>query len=169
MMSRKEKIILGIDPGTVVTGYAILRLEESLCIALDYGCVRPPLKAKLSDRYLIISNALDRIIAQHEPHELAIESQFVGKNPQSALKLAQARVLAIVAAKKRGMLVYEYTPKEVKKAIGNGKASKTHVKELVSMLLGLSQIPNSDAADALAVAFSHANRSRFSPAFDKEI
>ena len=153
-------IILGIDPGTRVTGYALLRKEERRFILLDYGCVRPPASLKLSDRYLVLFNAVDRLIELHAPTELAVESQFIPdtckKNIQGVLKLGMARGIALIAAKKRGLRVFEYSPAEAKKAVvGNGRASKSQVQGMVKSLLALSLLPPEDAADALALAICH--------------
>jgi crossover junction endodeoxyribonuclease RuvC len=169
-MNKVPEIIIGIDPGTRVTGYGIIRLQGSSYVALDYGCITPPVKAKLSDRYLIIFNALEIILERYKPEVLVVESQYVGKNVKSALTLGQARGTAIIAAKRRGMAVYEYSPTSVKKAVGSGRASKVQVQELVKMLLGLEVLPEpADAADALAVALCHSNTVRYGCSLDKEI
>lgn len=165
-----EKIIIGIDPGTRVTGYGVIALKGSSCVAIDYGCICPPPKAKLSDRYLIIFNALELLLKRYQPDALAVESQFFGVNAQSSLKLGQARGVAMVVAKRLGIAIYEYTPTSVKKAVGKGNASKHQVQELVKLLLGLPVIPEPfDAADALAVALCHSNAVRYSQFIDKEI
>lgn len=169
-MKKHPEIIIGIDPGTRVTGYGIIRLQGNKYVAMDYGCIIPPVKAKLSDRYLIIFDALELILEQYKPEALVVEAQYVGKNVKSALTLGQARGMAIIAAKRKGIAVYEYSPTSVKKAVGSGRASKAQVQELVKMLLGLQVLPEpADAADALAVALCHSNAVRYSCAFDREI
>jgi len=171
-MSSKEQpnTIIGIDPGTRVTGYGVIRLQGNSYRAIDYGCICPPTTLKLSERYLIIFNALETILNRYEPDALAIESQYVGKNAQSALKLGQARGVAMVVAKRKGITIYEYPPSSIKKAVGSGKASKEQVKELVKMMLGLEALPQpSDAADALAIALCHSNAVSFCSFMDREI
>ena len=152
-------IILGIDPGTLITGYGLIKIEHDGYRALDYGCIRPPLKMKLTDRYLIIHNAIDELLAKHQPDVLVVESQYVHKNVQSAIKLGMARGVILIAAKKRGIAVFEYYPTQAKLAVsGSGKASKSQVQRMVQMLLKLPTLPQpEDAADALALAICHAN------------
>lgn len=151
-------IIIGIDPGTRVTGYGIIEVQGTVYRVLDYGCVRPPANAKLSDRYLILFNAIEELLQQYSPDALAVETQYVDKNVQSAIKLGMARGVAIIAAKRRGLSVFEYTPSKAKSAVvGNGKASKQQVQGMVKLLLQLQDQPMpEDAADALALALCHA-------------
>ena len=152
-------IIIGIDPGTQITGYGIIKLQQNVMIALDYGCIRPPKRDKLSNRYLILFNALEQLLDKYRPEALAVETQFVRKNAQSALKLGMARGVAILAAKRTGIPVYEYAPSKAKLAVaGNGAASKQQIQGMMKLLLNLSQIPEpEDAADALALAVCHAH------------
>lgn len=156
-------IIIGIDPGTLVTGYGIIKVKESTYQAIDYGCIRPPSKLKITDRYLIIFNSVEELLEKHKPAALVVETQFVQKNIQSAIKLGMARGIAIVAAKRKGIAVYEYAPSKAKKAVvGNGNASKFQVQGMVKALLNLSDLPTpEDAADALALAICHAQTSHF--------
>lgn len=153
-----KPIILGVDPGTVVSGYGVIQVEERDYKPLDFGCIRPPANYKLSDRYLIIFESLEQLIAKFQPTALAVETQFVHKNVQSAIKLGMARGVVMIAAKKQGIPVFEYAPKQAKKAVvGNGKASKDQVQGMVKVLLKLSYLPQPfDAADALALAICHA-------------
>lgn len=154
-----EEIILGIDPGTQVTGYGIIRGEKKV---LDYGCIRPPIKLSPQERYLFIFTGIEYLIEQFAPAALAIETQFVYKNPQSALKLGMARGMAILAAAKKKIDVFEYTPRKAKLAVvGNGAASKEQVQKMVQYLLELPSLPKpEDAADALALALCHAHTLR---------
>lgn len=164
------EIIIGIDPGTRITGYGIIKLSGNAYTAIDYGCITPPSSAKLSERYLILFEALDNLLRRFSPQALAVESQFVGINAQSALKLGQARGIAMIAAKRMGVQVYEYSPTSVKKAVGSGRASKQQVQELIQLLLKLPSLPRPyDAADALAIAICHAQASRYFSPSDKEI
>lgn len=164
-------IIFGIDPGTKVTGYGIIRVENSSYRAVDYGCIRPPANLKLSDRYLIIFNGLEELLNKYPPDALVVETQYVDKNVQSAIKLGMARGIAIIAAKRKGVPVFEYAPTKAKQAVtGNGSSSKPHVQKMVQMLLSLAELPfPEDAADALALAVCHANSMRFSDIFHMEI
>lgn len=151
-------IIIGIDPGTQITGYGIIRVEGPSFRAVDYGCIKPPAKHKLSDRYLIIHEGVEELLEIHKPHALVVETQFVQKNIQSAIKLGMARGVIIIAAKKRKIPVYGYAPTEAKRAVtGNGSASKFQVQGMVKALLGLMEVPEpEDAADALSLAICHA-------------
>lgn len=152
------EIILAVDPGTIVTGYGIIKTsEKNNYEAIDYGCIRPPASLKLSDRYLIIFEGLEHLLEKYTPNVLVVETQFIQKNIQSAIKLGMARGIAIIAAKKRGIPVYEYAPTEAKLAVSHGKASKEQVQKMVQVLLKLSQPPTPlDAADALSLAICHA-------------
>lgn len=157
---QKDKtIIIGIDPGTVVTGYGIVACINGIHKALDFGCIKPPAKLKLTDRYLIIFNGVEQLIKTYQPQALVVETQYVQKNVQSALKLGMARGIAIIAAKKNGLNVYEYAPSSAKRAVvGNGNASKYQVQKMVQNLLALDLLPEpEDAADALALALCHAH------------
>jgi crossover junction endodeoxyribonuclease RuvC len=151
-------IILGIDPGTIITGYGFVRNEPPHVLAIDYGCIRPPHTLPLADRYRIIFESLAIIMDQHKPDVMAIESQFVLKNPQSAIKLGMAKGMAILAAAQRGIPVYEYAPTRAKMAVvGKGHASKWQVQKMIQVILRLPTPPEpEDAADALALAICHA-------------
>lgn len=164
-------IIIGIDPGTQITGFGIIKVTGNSYQAIDYGCIRPPAHYKLTDRYLIIFNALEEIIDKYAPDALVVETQYVHKNIQSAIKLGMARGIAIVAAKKRGVSIFEYAPSKAKKAVvGNGSASKGQVQKMVQCLLRLSELPTpEDAADALALAICHAHATQYSCFCETEI
>lgn len=151
-------IIIGIDPGTRITGYGIIEFKGTSYRAIDYGCIKPPSSLKLSERYLVLFNALEELLIKYCPHVLAVETQYVEKNVQSAIKLGMARGTAIIAAKRQGLSVFEYAPSKAKLAIvGKGKASKEQVQGMVKRLLNLQEIPTpEDAADALALAICHA-------------
>jgi len=170
-MPDNPEIIIGVDPGTNVTGYGIIIVESSSCSVLDFGCIRPPAHLKITDRYLIIYNSLEHLLDIHKPRVLAIETQFVHKNVQSAIKLGMARGVVIVAAKRRGIAVVEYSPTRAKRAVsGNGHASKIQVQGMVQKLLNLESLPEpEDAADALALALCHAHSQRFSQSLGVEI
>lgn len=158
MNQQKRNVILGIDPGTRITGYGVISKEGNTLRALDYGCIRPPPDAKLSERYLIIHESLDQLIQTYGPDAIVVETQYVHKNPQSALKLGMARGMVLLSARKKRIPIYEYSPARVKKAVvGNGRASKEQIQGMMKMRLQLAQIPEpDDPADALALAVCHA-------------
>lgn len=155
-----KKKIIGIDPGTRVTGYGIVLVDGNSYEPIDFGCIRPPPDLLLSDRYQIIYEGLQALLERHSPHEMAIEMPFMSKNPQSTLKLGIAMGTAILAAKTCKMKVFGYAPREVKSFIaGTGKAGKFQVQNTVARLLMLSSLPTPhDAADALAIALCHASQ-----------
>ena len=163
--------ILGVDPGTQITGYGIINTSGASYNVVDYGCIKPPANVKLSDRYLIIFNGIDELIEKHSPEALVVETQFVNKNVQSAIKLGMARGIIILAAKRRGIPIFEYAPTRAKQAVvGNGRASKSQVQTMVQLLLRLSELPKpEDAADALALAICHAHSARYRNLLDMEI
>jgi crossover junction endodeoxyribonuclease RuvC len=152
-------IILGIDPGTCITGFGVIDYHPHHTNVLDFGCIKPPTSFALSKRYLIIHEAIEELIVKHRPDCLSIESQFVLKNVQSAIKLGMAKGMAILAAEKHGLEIFEYAPKEAKLAVtGHGSSSKEQVQKMMQLLLNLPKAPEpEDAADALALALCHAN------------
>lgn len=155
-------VILGIDPGTLITGYGVIRLENGRPHLLDFGCIRPPAKLPLAERYLTIFNGIEELIRRHKPDALSLELQFVLKNPQSALKLGMARGMAILAAARAGIPAHEYAPTRAKQAVvGKGFASKHQVQRMIQAIFSLKTPPEpEDAADALALALCHANTLR---------
>jgi crossover junction endodeoxyribonuclease RuvC len=156
---KQKQIILGIDPGTRITGYGIIRVDHPRLEPIDFGCIRPPADLELPKRYLFLFNGIETLLDLHCPDAVAVESQFVYKNVQSAIKLGMARGVVILAATRRGIPVIEYTPKKAKLAVvGSGSASKTQVQRMIQLLLKLPVLPEpEDAADALALAICHAN------------
>jgi crossover junction endodeoxyribonuclease RuvC len=157
-MSRK-KIILGIDPGTRVTGYGVI--DEELR-PVDFGCIRPPPKLDLAGRYKILFESIEALLERFEPVAMAVESQFVLKNAQSAIKLGMAKGMAYLAAARRSIPIYEFAPKKAKLAVvGHGGASKFQVQKMIQSLLRLPNLPEpEDAADALALAICCAHHMR---------
>jgi crossover junction endodeoxyribonuclease RuvC len=156
---KQDVIILGVDPGTLVTGYGVIRQTDRDWEPLDFGCICPPRKLKTHERYLVIFEGIDLIIEKYRPEAVSVETQFVYKNVQSALKLGMARTAVTIAAARRGVEVFEYTPRKAKQAVvGHGAASKFQVQKMIQMQLKLSQAPEpEDAADALALALCHAH------------
>ncbi len=151
--------ILGIDPGTRITGYGIIQTTPAAFKPIDFGCIRPPTNLSMPERYLALFNGLEALLEKYKPGAVAVETQFVYKNVQSAIKLGMARGVLMLAASKRGIPIFEYAPKKAKLAVvGTGAASKTQVQKMVQLLLRLPTLPHpEDAADALALAICHAN------------
>ncbi|MEI8328803.1 MAG: crossover junction endodeoxyribonuclease RuvC [Chlamydiia bacterium] len=159
---QKELIIIGIDPGTRVTGFGVIKSGIQMQ-PLDFGCIRPPSTLAIPQKYLVIFEGIEHLIAKYKPDAIAVETQFVYKNVQSAMKLGMARGMVLVAGAKNNIPLFEYAPKKAKLAVvGNGAASKEQVQRMVQVLLRLPQIPTpEDAADALALAICHANAHSF--------
>lgn len=150
-------IILGIDPGSRITGYGLIKQLGGQCSYIGSGCIRVKGDV-LADRLQQIFTGVSEIIRQYQPDEFAIEQVFMAQNPDSALKLGQARGAAIVAATNVGLPVAEYSARQIKQSVvGKGSAEKKQVQHMVSYLLNLSASPQADAADALAVALCHSH------------
>ena len=149
--------VIGIDPGSVTTGYGVVDERGRDLVYVCSGTIRTNPKEPLPGRLKLIYDELLRLFRTHQPSEAAIEDTFVSKNVQSALKLGQARGMALLAAEQDHTAVYEYTPTQVKlSVVGYGAARKDQVGGMVSRLLNLKAAPEShDAADALAVAICH--------------
>lgn len=147
--------ILGIDPGSRVTGYGVIDIDINRTQYVASGCIRLT-KGSIPERLEQIFTHVLEVVSTYQPQHLAIEKVFVHKNVDSALKLGQARGAAICACVNRAMPVSEYTPREIKQAIvGKGAASKHQVQHMIQSILSLSDHPAEDAADALAVAICH--------------
>jgi crossover junction endodeoxyribonuclease RuvC len=153
----------GIDPGSQRTGWAAVRSQGSQLFAVDYGVIR--IRGDLADRLVDIFEGLTVLLADLRPDVVCLESVFHQKNAQSALTLGHARGVALLAARRSAPACVEITPAEVKKAVtGRGRADKEQVQHMIKALLGLDELPPSDAADALAVAVAGATRARFDDA-----
>ncbi|WP_343520997.1 crossover junction endodeoxyribonuclease RuvC [Sphingomonas sp.] len=151
-------IILGLDPGLGTTGWGLIRAEGNRLSHLANGQLKTDAKASLPRRLAHLDGQLAALIADHAPDAAAVEEVFVNSNPQSTLKLAHARGVAIAAAARAGLEVGEYAPRLVKKAVvGTGTAEKAQVHAMVARLLPGAKIAGADAADALAVAICHAH------------
>jgi crossover junction endodeoxyribonuclease RuvC len=149
--------ILGIDPGSRVTGYGIVRMEGQRAIHIDNGCVHTA-DGDLAERLKQIFEAISALLSAHRPDQVAVEKVFMHRNADSALKLGQARGAAIVAASRHALPVFEYSPNQIKQAVvGRGHADKRQVQHMVKVLLCLRELPAQDAADALAAAICHGN------------
>jgi crossover junction endodeoxyribonuclease RuvC len=153
-------IVLGLDPGTLATGYGIVERTGSRMRLLGCGSIRNSAESTMAIRLLRIHAELTEVIERTHPDEFAIESAFYGKNAQSALKLGHARGVAILAAVQKEIPVAEYSPREVKKAVaGRGTASKEQVRFMVRSILSLDGSPMGlDASDAVAIAICHLHR-----------
>lgn len=150
-------LILGIDPGSRITGYGIIDCRGNHRRYVASGCIRTADRAALPARLDEIFRGVLEIVDDYSPAELAIEKIFMARSAESALKLGQARGAAIVAAVNRALPVYEYEARKIKQAVvGTGAASKTQVQHMVQQLLDLPGKPRPDAADALAIALCHA-------------
>ena len=150
-------IVLGIDPGSRVTGYGVIELGSTYRV-IDYGFIRPQ-GADHAVRLTQIHDAILLVVEKTAPDACAIEMPVYARNAQSMLKLGRAQAAAMLAALNRQIPVVEYTPKEVKKSVtGNGNASKTQVWYMVKKLLSIDEDRGLDAADALAVGLCHAHR-----------
>lgn len=150
--------ILGIDPGSRITGYGVVDDRPGGPVLIDYGCIRLDSEAALPERLRRIFHAVQQVVRDHAPDELAIEQVFMHKNADSALKLGQARGAAICAATALDLPVHEYSAKQVKQAlVGNGNADKTQVAHMVKFLLKIRTDMGLDASDALGVALCHSH------------
>lgn len=152
----KNAIILGIDPGSCITGYGIIQIEGSQLSYLDSGCIKMA-KLAFSERLEKIFTGLQSVVQQYAPSEAAIEQVFMHINANAALKLGQARGAALVAVAAAKLMVSEYSARQVKQSVvGYGAANKQQVQHMVRLLLNLDKSPQADAADALAIAICHA-------------
>lgn len=151
-------IILGLDPGLGTTGWGVIRAEGNRLSHVANGRIMTDVKAELGARLVALDAALASLLADHRPDGVAVEEVFVNRNPRSTLKLGQARGVVLLAAAKAGARVGEYAPSLVKKAVvGTGAADKAQVHAMVARLLPGVAIAGPDAADALAVAVTHAH------------
>lgn len=150
--------VLGIDPGSRITGYGIIESVGNRLVHVDNGAIFSDVKKDFSLRLYTIYQELTAIIERYRPETMAVENIFFAKNVQSALKLGQARGAAIVAGVNAGLPVHEYSALQVKQAVvGHGKSAKVQVQQMLKVLLNLPEIAQEDASDALAVAVCHAH------------
>jgi crossover junction endodeoxyribonuclease RuvC len=161
-----QQIILGIDPGTNSTGYGVISSYQGTERLVTVGEIKT--KGAIENKLAIIHQELTQIIAQHQPNVFAIESVFVNKNVNSALKLGQARGVAICACAQAGLCMHEYAPREIKQAtVGYGSANKEQIQHMVKQILGIKTALGLDASDALAIALTHAQHQRWQVALNK--
>jgi crossover junction endodeoxyribonuclease RuvC len=156
--------VLGIDPGSQVTGYGVVEMVGGALYHIVHGEIKPGKGAVLTACLQSIYAHLYEVIGRSAPDALVIEDIFYGKNVRSLIRQGHCRGVAILAGKQRGIAVYEYSPLEIKKAIvGYGRAEKAQVQKMVKAILNLSELPPPDAADALAVAICHINFRKTEP------
>jgi len=154
--------VLGIDPGTATTGYAVVEEREGRLLLIALGVISTPAKTPLPSRLQQIYIALREVIADHSPTVSAVEELFFSRNAQTAMAVGHARGVTLLALADAGLKIMEYTPMQVKQAVtGYGTSDKHQVQQMVKMLLDLPEIPRpDDAADAAAVAICCLHRSR---------
>lgn len=151
-------LIIGLDPGLACTGWGVIAAEGNRLSHVANGQVRTDAKASLPERLVRLDAALGAVLEAHCPMAAAVEEIFLNDNPQSTLKLGQARGVVLLSTARRGIAVGEYAPRLVKKAVvGTGAAEKAQVHAMVQRLLPSAKIAGADAADALAVAITHAH------------
>lgn len=156
-MAEAEKIILGVDPGTVVMGYGLIQVTNDKLSLMNFGILRLSQLENQPDRLKRIFDRMDQLIVEYKPDEMAIEAPFFGKNVQSMLKLGRAQGVCIAAALNRNIPVEEYSPKKIKQSLtGNGNASKEQVAHMLMRILNFKDMPDYlDATDGLAAAVCH--------------
>jgi crossover junction endodeoxyribonuclease RuvC len=155
-------LVLGIDPGTAITGYGLVSKEDDALTLVDYGTIITSQQMSLPKRLQTIYRELGEIVSRHRPSAVAVEKLFFSKNVRTALSVGQARGVALLAVADAEVPLHEYTPLQVKQSVvGYGRATKEQIQQLVKMLLGLDFVPEpDDAADAIAVAICHIHSAR---------
>ncbi len=151
-------ITIGIDPGTAITGYGIIKEDQEGCLnVLDFGIIRTNSELSAADRLVYLYEKIKQLILHHQPEMGAVEKLFFERNVRTALQVGQARGIVLLAMAESHLQIGEYTPLEVKQAVaGYGGADKNQVQQMVRTILGLDTVPRpDDAADALAVAICH--------------
>lgn len=157
-------LVIGIDPGTAITGYGLVREEQNGSLSVvDYGVIKTPAKEPMPHRLLYLYRELKAITLLHKPEYGAVEKLFFQKNVRTAISVGQGRGVALLALAEAEMTIAEYTPLEIKQAVaGYGGADKKQIQYMVQAILELNEIPRpDDAADALAVAVCHIHQARF--------
>jgi crossover junction endodeoxyribonuclease RuvC len=149
-------IALGIDPGTRLLGWGVVRKQGSRLVHVDHGVIQPDVNLPLAERLVQIDRELRELLERHQPDVGSVETLFFHKDAQAAAKLGHARGVVLLRLASHGVLVAEYAPARVKRTVvGTGQADKHQVAMMVRALLGLTTVPQSDAADALALAITH--------------
>jgi len=160
--------VLGIDPGTAITGYGVVEEVKGETQSLAFGVIRTPANQPLPVRLQLIYRAVKELVTEWRPTAAAVEELFFSRNVRTAMGVGQARGVTLLALADAGLTVTEYTPLTVKQAVtGYGNADKAQVQEMVRLLLGLEEAPRpDDAADALAIAICHLNSARLTALHD---
>lgn len=155
-------LTLGLDPGTAITGYGLVRSDGNTTAAVEYGVITTPADQPLGRRLRLLYSAVSGLVQAFKPDEAVVEQLFFSRNVTTALAVGHARGVLLLALADAGVPVYEYTPAQVKQAIvGYGKGRKEQIQEMVRILLNLEVPPSpDDAADALALAITHINGAR---------
>jgi crossover junction endodeoxyribonuclease RuvC len=149
--------VIGVDPGSRVTGFGVLEVTGATYRVIDSGTIEPP-EGALADRITRLHLAVELLLDQHRPAAMALEDVFYEKNVQSTIKLAYARAGVFIAARRRDIPVFDYTPVQIKKAVvGKGQATKEQVAAMVKVLTGVADVRRLDQSDAIAVAICHAH------------
>jgi crossover junction endodeoxyribonuclease RuvC len=165
-------LVIGIDPGTAITGYGVVRTHQGRDVeAVDYGVIETPAKTPMPERLVMLYEQLNQILTLHRPDTGAVEKLFFQKNVRTAISVGQARGVALLSLAQAGISIGEYTPNEIKQAVaGYGGADKYQVQQMVRLLLNLEEVPKpDDAADALAVAICHLHSAQAQARYDAGI
>lgn len=154
--------ILGIDPGTGILGFGVIEIVKGRASIVDAGVIRTPVKEADAIRLVTIFDELTTIIKETKPNDMAVEKLFFAQNVTTAMTVAQARGVVLLAGQQAGLVISEYTPLQIKQALtGYGRAEKKQIQEMVRVLLGLKKVPKpDDCADALAAALTHSQTLR---------
>jgi crossover junction endodeoxyribonuclease RuvC len=156
--------VIGIDPGTAITGFGIIEESpEGSINAVEYGVIRTEAKLKPEERLALIYQQLNEVVSRHVIESAAVERLFFQKNAKTALSVGEARGVILLALTQKGIPLYEYNPVDIKQAVtGYGRADKPQMQQMVKVLLTLDDIPRpDDAADALAIAICHIHQRKF--------
>jgi crossover junction endodeoxyribonuclease RuvC len=165
-------LVIGIDPGTAITGYGVVRTHQGRDVeAVDYGVIETPAKTPMPERLVMLYEQLNQILTLHRPDTGAVEKLFFQKNVRTAISVGQARGVALLSLAQVGISIGEYTPNEIKLAVaGYGGADKYQMQQMVRLLLNLEEVPKpDDAADALAVAICHLHSAQAQARYDAGI
>ncbi len=161
--------VIGIDPGSRVCGYGVLETRNGEISHIANGAIIPKADLPLYQKLRVIYENLIKLIVDYAPGAMSIEDIFFAKNAKSAIKLGEARGVALLAASKSGISIHEYSPTRVKLALtGRGRANKSEVQSMISAILGISEFETEDASDAVAVALCHINLSQIERKLGKE-
>ncbi len=160
-------IILGIDPGFATIGYGVISVEGGRIRPVDYGTIQTPKDKTFPQRLVMVERGINTLIDTYHPDEIALEELFFNTNITTGINVAHARGVIVATCYKKCQRLFEYTPLQIKQALtGYGRAEKRQIQAMTTSLLGLTKLPRpDDAADALAVALTHANTNRFSGSF----